>query len=137
MHFLNDSQLKYIGLSFFRYFDSLEAGSQLIYTTYLYNYIIEQLYRRNQSWNFDKKKCWYIHHNPIFNCLLFWIVFVTIRCFYPLDIFLINVWLVIEHQTSKQFWNTLCMTLFEIVWKNIFYKRKYWYQVKIKTNKKR
>lgn len=56
MHFLNDSQLKYIGLSFFRYFDSLEAGSQLIYTTYLYNYIIEQLYRRNQSWNFDKKK---------------------------------------------------------------------------------
>lgn len=57
MHFLNDSQLKYIGLSFLRYFNSLEAGSQLIYTTYLYNYIIEQLYRRNQSWNFDKKKC--------------------------------------------------------------------------------
>lgn len=39
--------LKYIGLSFLRYFNSLEAGSQLIYTTYLYNYIIEQLHRRN------------------------------------------------------------------------------------------
>lgn len=47
MYFLNDSQLKYIGLSFFRYFDSLEAGSQLIYTTYLYNYRIEQQHRRN------------------------------------------------------------------------------------------
>lgn len=40
--------LKYIGLSFLRCFNSLEAGSQLIYTTYLFiYYIIEQLHRRN------------------------------------------------------------------------------------------